>query len=195
MTRAPPGRLRSGASVTSTCSISACCVSSRWISPDARKSASTDGSSASIAAGALTTASDTGVLSGRCSSDFFFRIAPRTVAANRSASTPLGMLGTAAGRQHLVSGWPLRLVDRPFAPPRPDFLGDERQERREQAKHRRERRQQRARWPMPRARFPDRRSGVPSPARGSRRRSSRRTSRCARARACSGTPRDRPSTA
>ncbi len=88
--RVPPGRFRPGARVTSTCSIAASSVSSRWISPDARKSASTDGSSASIAPGALTTTSDTGVLSGRCSSDFFFLIVPRTVAANRSASTPSG---------------------------------------------------------------------------------------------------------
>ena len=125
----------------------------------------------------------TGVFSGRCSSDFFLRIAPSTVGGQaRSASTPRRRRSTPAqAGEHLLGGRPrARVWIEPSLPPRPDFFGHERQERREQPQQHRQRGEQRGVGRRRARRVPDRRSGGPSRARGSRRRSTRRTSRCAR---------------
>ena len=101
------GTLSGGASVTSTCSTSASLVSSRWISPDARKSASTVGSSASIAAGARTTTTAT----RRLERPLFFGLllpdlaehgarqtaAPRRRVADRSAPPQVDSTSSAVG--------------------------------------------------------------------------------------------------
>ena len=117
-------------------------------------------------------ATSTGVFSGRCSSDFFFRIAPSTSPRTcerrierRARRRPRRRRGERLRRPSATArGEPSR------PPPRPHFLGHERQVRREQPQQHRQRRQQRAfADAAPRRR--DRRSGAPSPARGSCRRS------------------------
>ena len=140
-------------------------------------------SSASCAAGrADDRARATGVFSGRCSSDFFLRIAAEhSAAANSSASTPRASSSAPRGRQHFRRPSATRAAwTDPSLPPRPDFVGDERQERREQPQQHRQRATSSAPLADAAASAPDRRSGAPSPARGSRRRTTRRTSRCAR---------------
>ena len=134
----------------------------------------------------------TAVFSGRCSSDFFLRISPSTCAANCSAWAPRSS-APPAGAEHFFRRRPRRGVNRTRPPPRPDFLGRKRQERREQPEQHRQRRQQRRVRGGGELGAADRRSGALSPARGSRRRSTRRTSRSARARACSCSARDRRS--
>ena len=79
-------------------------------------------------------------------------------------------------RGELVGAGPRRPVDRTLTPPRPHFLGHERHVRREQPQQRVERGRERGACRVGAAR----RRG-PSPARGSRRRSSRRTARSSRA--------------
>ena len=85
-----------------------------------------------------------GVFSGRCSSDFFFRIAPSTARGKLQRLDATLVFAPPHGREHLLRRRPGRPVDRAVLPPRPDFLGHERQKRRKQPQHRRERRQQRA---------------------------------------------------
>ena len=91
-------------------------ISSRWISPDARRSASTDGSSASIAAGARTTTTGHGRLERTL---FFGLLLPDCaehgggeLAAPRrrvGCSAPPQVDSTSSARR------PRRLVDRPVA--------------------------------------------------------------------------------
>ena len=111
---------------------------------------------------------------------------PRVFALRTSPSTSAGDRQhhrVAVARRSASSSavGPGAAVDRALLPPRPHFLGDERQERREQPQHR-------STAPCAARLMRRRVAGVgarSSPARGSRRRTTRRTPRCARARGCS----------
>ena len=134
----------SGASSTSTCRVSAMPVSRRSISPDARRSRSTSARSASCASGARTIARATGVFSGCCPSDFFFRIVAehrrREFQRRDRADRPRPLVGTTRATSSAY-GHAARWTD-PSLPPRPDLLGHERQEGREQPQQGRERGEQ-----------------------------------------------------
>ena len=93
-------------------------------------------------------AASTGVVSVRLASDFVFRTSPSTSAARSSASAR-AIVGAADDCDAAPPASATRAMHRPSLPPRPDFFGDERQERREQPQQHRQRARSARRWPTP----------------------------------------------
>ena len=120
--------------------VSICCIC-----PEARRSCSMSGSSASLSSGARTTMRATGVvqrplLLGLLLADGAENLA-RYLQCLRAA-----LVAAAGDGENLGLGRPGGLVHRPGLPPRPDFLGRKRQKRREQPqKYRRGRQERRVR--------------------------------------------------